>query len=108
MATPNSEKQNLEEVVTEEVKSVKQEQEKTEKIKKVKKEKKVKQHKVGKVKETVSELKKVSWPSFGSVVKKTLVVLGMVIFFTLVLFAIDSLLQLAYNPFVSWIDKWQA
>lgn len=52
---------------------------------------------VRKSKETFSELKKVSWPSFGKVVKQTLLVLGVVLFFTLVLLGIDSLL--------SWLFK---
>lgn len=57
------------------------------------KEKKVKEHKIArKTKETVSELKKVTWPSFGKVVKQTAIVLGVVLFFTVVLFGIDRLL----------------
>lgn len=42
-----------------------------------------------KAKETVSELKKVIWPSFGEVVKKTGVVLVVVIVFAIVIFGID-------------------
>lgn len=45
-----------------------------------------------KTKETVSELKKVTWPSFGKVCKQTAIVLGVVLFFTVVLFGIDRLL----------------
>ena len=57
-----------------------------------KKEKKVRENKLArKTKETVSELKKVTWPSFGKVCKQTAVVLGVVLFFTLVLFGIDRL-----------------
>ncbi len=67
--------------------------------------KKPREHKVSKAKETVSELKKVSWPSFGKVVKQTLVVLGMVIFFTVVLFAIDQLLGLGYNQIVELLKN---
>lgn len=60
----------------------------------VKKEKKVKERKLAKkTKETVSELKKVTWPSFGKVVKQTAVVLGVVLFFTVILFGIDRLLS---------------
>ena len=40
-------------------------------------------------KETFAELKKVSWPSFGRVVKATGVVLAVVLVFTVVLFGID-------------------
>ncbi|MGN1222697.1 MAG: preprotein translocase subunit SecE [Christensenellales bacterium] len=62
------------------------------------KEKVKKENKVAKgTKEIVSELKKVTWPSFGKVCKQTLVVLGVVIFFTVVLFGIDRLL--------SWLFK---
>ena len=50
--------------------------------------------KVGKkVKETVSELKKVNWPTFGQVCKKTGVVLAVVLIFAVVLFGIDRLLS---------------
>lgn len=107
MATPNNQESVVEQDVVEtneKVETTKQ-TEKVEKQKKPKKVKKVREHKVGKVKETVSELKKVSWPSFSKIVKQTLVVLGMVLFFTVVLFAIDKLLQLAYDPFVEWINR---
>ena len=50
-----------------------------------------------KIKETGSELKKVTWPKFGEVVKKTGVVLAVVIFFTVVLFGMDYLLQFLYK-----------
>jgi len=53
--------------------------------------------KTNKVKETVSELKKVTWPTFQKVVKNTLLVLGIVLIFTVVLFGID------YG--LSWIYK---
>ena len=55
---------------------------------KQKKDKKV-EKKPSKVKETVSELKKVTWPTFGKVVRNTLLVLGIVLAFTIVLFGID-------------------
>jgi len=51
------------------------------------------------LKETVSELKKVSWPSFGTVVKKTGVVLTVVVIFTIVLFGFDFVLGLLYDLF---------
>ena len=70
------------------------------KNKKVKKEKK--QSKLGrKAKETVSELKKVSWPSFKEVVKKTGVVLAVVIFFGLVLFGFDYVLKFMFKLITS-------
>ena len=52
-------------------------------------------------KETVSELKKVSWPSFSKVVKKTGVVIAVMIIFTVVLFGIDKLLSLLFDLFTS-------
>ena len=48
------------------------------------------------IKETTSELKKVSWPTFGKVVKSTLVVL-VVVFFTVVLFGIDYLIKFPFD-----------
>lgn len=57
-----------------------------------KKEKKEKKHLIRKkTKETVSELKKVTWPKFPEVVKKTGVVLAVVIVFAVLLFGIDTL-----------------
>jgi len=50
-----------------------------------------------KIKETGSELKKVTWPKFGEVVKKTGIVIAVVLFFTVVLFAMDYLLQFLYK-----------
>ncbi len=70
--------------------------------------KKEKKHTVAKkTKETVSELKKVTWTTFPTVVKRTGVVLAVVIIFAVVLFGIDLLLGLAssalmgkpFNPF---------
>jgi len=56
------------------------------------KKKKEKKHLVAKkTKETVSELKKVTWPTFPDVVKKTGVVLVVVIIFAVVLFGLDTL-----------------
>ena len=56
-----------------------------------KKAKKEKKHLIKKkTKETVSELKKVTWPTFAHVVKKTGVVLVVVIVFAVLLFGIDS------------------
>ena len=50
-----------------------------------------------KAKETMSELKKVIWPSFGEVVKKTGVVLVVVLVFAVVIFGIDYCLGLLVN-----------
>ncbi|MCI7003346.1 MAG: preprotein translocase subunit SecE [Eubacteriales bacterium] len=62
-----------------------------------KKDKKDKVKKAGKAKATVSELKKVTWPTFGKVVKQTLVVLSVTFVFLLVVIGIDQLLYLLYN-----------
>lgn len=72
------------------------------KPKKEKKQKDKKPSKIGtKLKETKSELKKVTWPTFGQVVKRTGVVLAVVIIFTLVVFGIDSLLGWLYRLLLS-------
>jgi len=78
------------------------EQQKQEKLKlKPKKEKKEKKPGLfKKLKEAWSELKKVTWPSFSSVVKKTGIVILVVVIFTVVLFGIDYLLGLLYNVFM--------
>ena len=54
-----------------------------------------------KLKEAWSELKKVTWPSFATVVKKTGIVLLVTVLFTVVLFGIDWLLGFLYNIFMS-------
>ena len=65
---------------------------------KAKKDKKPKEKKLGrKAKETVSELKKVTWPSFGEVCKKTGIVLAVVVIFGLVLFGLDELLGFLFK-----------
>ena len=60
-------------------------------LKKAKKDKKEKKGVTQKSKEMVSELKKVSWPSFGKVVRTTGVVLLVVTVCTLLLFGADRL-----------------
>ena len=68
----------------------KEESKKAEKPKKKKKDKK--QSKMAqKLKETSSELKKVTWPKFGTVLKQTGVVLAVTAAFLLVVFGIDRL-----------------
>lgn len=57
-----------------------------------KKAKKSQEPKRSRVKETVSELKKVSWPSFGKTMKQTGMVISVVLLFMLVVLGIDSLL----------------
>ncbi len=48
-------------------------------------------------KEAFSELKKVSWPSFKTVLKNTLVVLGVVAVFLVVLLGFDLLLGFGHD-----------
>lgn len=62
------------------------------KAKKNKKSKDKKPNKISKsLKETSSELKKVTWPKFGTVIKQTSVVLLVTLIFLLVVFGIDML-----------------
>ncbi len=66
---------------------------------KQKKDKKKNKNKPNKIaqstRETASELKKVTWPSFKNVVKDTSIVIAFVIVFAVILFGIDT--------FLSWI-----
>lgn len=50
-----------------------------------------------KLKETFSEIKKVSWPSFGKVVKQTSIVIGVVLAFLVVLMLMDFGLSYLLN-----------
>ena len=63
------------------------------KVKPKKAKKQEKTVKVNKTKETISELKKVSWPSFGKTMKQTGMVISVVAIFTLLVLGIDSLLS---------------
>lgn len=74
---------------------------KTSKQTKTQKKAKVEKQKRSRVKETVSELKKVSWPSFGKACKQTGTVLAVVAVFMLVIFGIDSLLTWIINLIVN-------
>ncbi len=65
---------------------------KNQKKKDKQKDKKEKGGIVRKTKETVSELKKVTWPTFGEVVKKTGIVVAFVVIFGLFLFGVNYLL----------------
>lgn len=80
--------------VTNSVKSVKaNSSNKTAKVKKDKPRKSL-----GKMfKEVISELKKVSWPSFAKVVKQTGVVITVVLVFALVLLGFDTLFSFLYK-----------
>ena len=72
-------------------------EEKKQKSKDAKKKKDKKKEKKGglvkKTKETVSELKKVTWPSFGEVVKKTGIVIAFVVLFGLFIAGVNALLS---------------
>lgn len=82
--------------VTEPVKEKPQQKAKTEK-QKAKKPSKVKQ----KTKEVFSELKKVNWPTFAQVAKKTGVVLVVVLVFAAALLGIHKLLEVIYMLFIN-------
>ncbi|HCU56182.1 MAG TPA: preprotein translocase subunit SecE [Clostridiales bacterium] len=48
------------------------------------------------IKEIISELKKVNWPTFAKVMAETGIVLVVVLFFLLVILGFDSLLNLIF------------
>lgn len=77
---------------------------KKDKSKKKKKEKKERKGFGRRVKETASELKKVTWPTFGEVCKKTGVVIAFVLIFGLVLFGVNYLLGGLVNLLIN--GKW--
>ena len=52
------------------------------------------------IKEIASELKKVTWPTFGKVMAETGVVLVVVFFFLLVILGFDSLLSWLFSLLV--------
>ena len=58
-----------------------------------KKEKKPEKVKRNRAKETISELKKVSWPSFGKTMKQTGMVISVVLISMLLVLGIDSLVS---------------
>lgn len=57
--------------------------------------------KTNKGKEIVGELKKVTWPTFGKVVKNTLLVIGIVLLCTAALFVVDRLFSWIYQLLVN-------
>lgn len=71
---------------------------KNKKLKK-KKEKKNKLNLKENAKGTMSELKKVTWPTFAEVVKRTGVVLAVVLIFAVILFGIDVLFEFVFGLF---------
>ena len=72
---------------------VKQKEDKKQKNTKKSVKAKDQKQKRSRVKETMSELKKVSWPSFGKTMKQTGRVISVVVLFMLVTLGIDSLLS---------------
>ncbi len=64
-----------------------------------------KEKKRGRIKETFGELKKVTWPSFATVIKQTGIVLGVVLVFLVVMIGFDQLLGLLYNVLVDGIQE---
>ncbi len=75
-----------------------------EKTKKEKAAKPKKEKKRGRIRETFSELKKVTWPSFATVIKQTGIVLGVVLAFLVVMIGFDQLLGLLYRLLVDGIQ----
>jgi len=55
-------------------------------------------------KETLNEVKKISWPSFKTVLKQTGIVIAVVVVFALVIFGFDRLLSLAYNALIGLVS----
>jgi len=58
-----------------------------------------------KTRDLISELKKVTWPTFPKVMKQTSIVLGVVIFFLIVIFAIDLGLSQLYQQLITLITN---
>ena len=56
-------------------------------------------------KETFSELKKVTWPSFSTVVKQTGIVLAVVLIFLVLLMCFDQLLGWLYKLLVKGLES---
>ena len=85
-----------EEVVVQDTKADKKEDKKSKDKEKDKKKSKKKEKKNGglgkKTRETMSELKKVTWPTFGEVVKKTGIVIAFVVLFGLFFYGVNALL----------------
>lgn len=64
-----------------------------------------KEKKRGRIKETFGELKKVTWPSFATVVKQTGIVLAVVVIFLVVLMGFDALLGWLYDLMVQGLNS---
>ncbi len=77
--------------------------EKDKKDKQKKKEKEGKRKFGSRTKETIAELKRVTWPTFKETMKKTGLVIAVVLFFGVALFAIERLLSWLYTLLTSGI-----
>lgn len=100
----NQNEQNVEVETTAKAEEPKENKEKVKasdkKVKSKKQAKKTKQSSFSdKIKGTYNELKKVTWPSFGKVVKQTGVVLAFVIIFVLILLGFNSLFGWLFDLF---------
>ena len=60
------------------------------------------------IKETFSELKKVTWPTFGKVVKQTGTVIVVTLFFMLILMLMDWLLGLGHAQLIKGLQTTDA
>jgi preprotein translocase subunit SecE len=78
-------------------KELAKEKAKQDKLKRQKVQKKEKRGLFKRIKDSWGELRRTTWPTFGTVVKKTGVVLLVVILFTAVLFGIDAGLGALYR-----------
>ena len=58
-----------------------------------------------KTRDMIAELKKVTWPTFPKVMKQTSIVLGVVIFFLFIIFAIDLGLSQLYRELIRAITN---
>jgi len=58
-------------------------------------------------KATALELKKVTWPKFGEVIKKLGIVLGVVVFFFVALFLMDIVLGIGYGALIGRENFWE-
>lgn len=106
VAEPVAEQEPTQEDKKEKAEPVAAEQKQKDKDKqkdKKKKDKKGKRKFGQRTKETFAELKRVTWPTFGETMKKTGLVIAVVLFFGLALFAIERLLSWLYTLLTSGI-----
>ena len=58
-----------------------------------------------KTRDLIAELKKVTWPGFPKVMKQTGIVIGVVVFFLVIIFAIDLGLSQLYQQLIKAINS---